>query len=429
MRAHACPPGVPPLSRPHADPADEGAVLADRFRRTRQMTEALAAPLSDADATIQSMPDASPAKWHLAHTTWFWETFLLRDHVPGYRPFAEGWAFLFNSYYEAEGARLARADRGLLSRPSLDEVLDYRHHVSAAMEPLLGDPRCHALVALGIAHEEQHQELLLTDIQHALFRNPLGPALWADVSPCAPQADAAEAEWLSHPGGTVRVGHEGDGFAFDNEGPAHAHLLQPFAMRNRLVTCGEWLAFMDDGGYAAHPALWLADGLAWVREHGVCSPLYWRRSDAGWEQFTLAGWRPVDPERPVTHVSYFEADAFAAWAGHRLPTEAEWEAIGRDADPAGGHQLDGAGAPLPQGGTSLFGDCWQWTRSAYLPHPRFRAAPGAVGEYNGKFMAGQFVLKGASCATPRGHSRPSYRNFFYPHQRWQFTGVRLARDL
>lgn len=395
--------------------------LRTAFLSTRGLSEALAAPLSEADAALQSMDDASPAKWHLAHPTWFWETFLLRDHLPGYRLWREEWPYLFNSYYEGEGARLDRSRRGMLSRPTLGEVLDWRAHVTVAIVPLLDDPELEPLVRLGIAHEQQHQELLLSDIKHALFQNPLGPAMW-------PEANGRESaslgdEWHSHPGGIALMGHDGEGFAFDNEGPRHRVLLEPFALAGRLVTNGEWQTFIDDGGYAT-PSLWLADGWAWVQANQIAAPLYWREG----EHFTHCGWQPRASDAPVTHISYYEADAFATWAGARLPTEFEWEAVAQSRDPDGGNQLDGAEAPLPRGGGELFGDCWQFTRSAYLPYPRFRPAEGAVGEYNGKFMSGQVVLKGASCATVRGHSRASYRNFFYPHQRWQFTGLRLARD-
>lgn len=403
-------------------PAEGVADLADRYHATRRLTEALCAPLSEADATIQSMEDASPAKWHLAHTTWFFETFLLRDRLPGYRLFDERWPFLFNSYYEAEGERIQRLRRGMLSRPTVAESREWRAHVDAAMAELLADPANADLVALGIAHEQQHQELLLTDIKHALFQNPLGPAMW-DGGASMAGPDTGETEWHSHPGGIALVGHDGEGFAFDNEGPRHRVLLEPFALAGRLVTNGEWDAFIADGGYRA-ASLWLSDGWAWVKGEGVSAPLYWRDGEA----FTHAGWQPRVPGAPVTHISYYEADAFASWAGARLPTEFEWEAIAQGHDPAGGNQLDGAAPPLPRGGGDLFGDCWQFTRSAYLPYPRFAPAAGAVGEYNGKFMSGQFVLKGASCATVRGHSRASYRNFFYPHQRWQFTGLRLAKD-
>jgi len=402
---------------------DAAVDLAAQFRATRALTEALVAPLSDADASIQSMPDASPAKWHLAHTTWFWETFLLREHAPGYRLFREDWPFLFNSYYEAEGARIARDARGMLSRPALAEVLEWRAVVSEAMTPLLDDPALAPLIALGVAHEQQHIELLLTDIKHALFQNPLGPAMWERAHPPA-AALAAPVGWHQHPGGIALVGHHGDSFAFDNEGPRHRVLLEPFTLADRLVTNGEWDAFIADGGYR-DARLWLADGWGWVQREGIAAPMYWR----GDQHFTHQGWQVRDPHAPVTHISYYEADAFATWAGARLPTEFEWETIAAGHDPATGNQLDCAGPVLPQGAAGLFGDCWQFTRSAYLPYPGFRVAEGAVGEYNGKFMSGQVVLRGASCATVRGHSRASYRNFFYPHQRWQFTGLRLAKDI
>ena len=418
--------------RQMAASTDDLSGLADRFRATRALTEALVAPLSDADASIQSMEDASPAKWHLAHTTWFWETFLLREHAPGYQLHREDWPFLFNSYYEAEGARISRAARGLLSRPSLPDVLEWRAVVNGAMTPLLDDPALAPLIALGVAHEQQHIELLLTDIKHALFQNPLGPAMW-DGAPPAAAAPAAPMGWHAHPGGIALVGHQEEGFAFDNEGPRHRVLLEPFALADRLVTNGEWDAFIADGGYR-NARLWLADGWGWVQREAITAPLYWLED----QHFTHQGWQTRDPHAPVTHISHFEADAFATWAGARLPTEFEWEAIARGQDgassapahdPAAGNQIDSAAPPLPRGSEGLFGDGWQFTRSAYLPYPGFRVAEGAVGEYNGKFMSGQVVLRGASCATVRGHSRASYRNFFYPHQRWQFTALRLAKDV
>lgn len=400
----------------------DAATFGDSFRATRALTEALVRPLSDADASLQSMEDASPAKWHLAHTTWFWETFLLRGSAPGYRLWRDDWPFLFNSYYEAEGARMARGQRGMLSRPTLAEVLEWRAAVNDAMTPLLDDPALSGLIALGVAHEQQHIELLLTDIKHALFQNPLGPAMWDGAATSA--APAAAMGWHHHPGGIALVGHEGDGFAFDNEGPRHRVLIEPFALADRLVTNGEWDGFIADGGYR-DARLWLSDGWGWVQAQCIGAPLYWRDD----QHFTHQGWQPRDTNAPVSHISYYEADAFATWAGHRLPTEFEWEAIAASHDPATGNQLDDAAPPLPQGGQHLFGDCWQFTRSAYLPYPGFRIAEGAVGEYNGKFMSGQVVLRGASCATVRGHSRASYRNFFYPQQRWQFTGLRLAKDV
>jgi len=405
--------------------AERAAPLAGQFQATRALIEALTKPLSDADASIQSMADASPAKWHLAHTTWFWETFVLRDHAPGYRLFNADWPYLFNSYYETEGARLARAARGMLSRPALAEVLEWRAHVTEAMMPLVEDPALANLVKLGIAHEQQHTELLLTDIKHAFFANPLGPAMWP-AAPEAPQAaPTGTLSWHSHPGGIALVGDDGaGGFAFDNEGPRHRVLLEPFALAGALVTNAEWDEFIASGGYQDH-RLWLADGWAWVQTEAITAPLYWRDDGA---HFTHQGWQARDPAAPVSHISFYEADAFATFAGCRLPTEFEWEVIAAGDNPAGGNQLDSAAAPLPTGSASLFGDCWQFTRSAYLPYPGFRTASGAVGEYNGKFMSGQVVLRGASCTTVRGHSRAAYRNFFYPQQRWQFTGLRLAKD-
>ncbi|MDA9918520.1 ergothioneine biosynthesis protein EgtB [Erythrobacter sp.] len=411
--------------------SDTDETLAQRFLATRALTEALVRPLSDADATIQSMEDASPAKWHLAHTTWFWETFLLRDHAPGYSLFNDEWPFLFNSYYEAEGERIGRLSRGMLSRPTLDEILGWRAHVTEAMGALIDNPAHQDLIALGIAHEQQHIELMLTDIKHALFQNPLNAPMFDGAPEPAMSPGKGEAGWHSHPGGIALIGANGDEFSFDNEGPQHRVLLEPFALARRLISNRQWSQFIADGGYEA-ASLWLSDGWGWVKENRITAPLYWRDDKA----FTHQGWQVRDPDAPATHISYYEADAFATWAGARLPTEFEWEAIARGQDgsdqahnAASGNQLGSAHAPTLQGGEALFGDCWQFTRSAYLPYPRFQPAAGAVGEYNGKFMSGQFVLKGASCATVRGHSRASYRNFFYPHQRWQFTGLRLAKDI
>ncbi|MCW3837180.1 ergothioneine biosynthesis protein EgtB [Sphingomonas canadensis] len=412
------------------------AALASRYARVRALSVALAAPLSDADASVQSMDDASPAKWHLAHTTWFFETFVLRDFVPGYRLFDDRWPYLFNSYYEAEGARHARPRRGMLTRPSLAQICDWRAAVDDALLAALPglSPEAEALVQLGCHHEEQHQELLLTDILHLLAQNPLEPALWPG-DPKVPVAMPGPPGWIAGRAGEAEAGCDypsgATAFAFDCEGPRHRVLLHPHAIADRTVNNGEWAAFIADGGYR-NPALWLSDGWAWVQREGVTAPLYWRQDDGVWTRFGLDGRRPADPAAPVTHVSFFEADAYASWAGARLPTEFEWEAAAAAHDPAGGNQLDGAGPAEPRpsaGGPAFFGDVWEWTGSAYRPYPGFRAAEGAVGEYNGKFMSGQFVLRGGSCATPRGHVRASYRNFFYPHQRWQFTGVRLARDL
>ena len=411
---------------------DASGGLAARYAAVRGLSLAIAAPLSDADACIQPMPDASPAKWHLAHTTWFFETFVLRDHLPGYRVHDESYAYLFNSYYEGEGDRHPRARRGMITRPSLDEVRAWRAAVDAA---LLGaiDALPADLITLGLNHEQQHQELMLMDLTATFFENPLRPAVWPG-EPGAPAAIPAPVQWLDGREGLVEIGHDGAGFAFDNEGPRHRVWLEPHRLADRPVTNAEWQAFMADGGYA-NPLLWLADGWAWVCENAVKAPLYWVKDGPGegdaWQRFALDGLRPVNPAEPVCHVSYFEADAFARWAGARLPTEAEWEAAAEGHDPDAGNQLDEAGAvrPLPaEGSGQWFGDVWEWTGSAYLPWPGFRPAAGAVGEYNGKFMVSQMVLRGGCCATPRGHARASYRNFFYPHQRWMYSGLRLARD-
>ncbi|MFZ5727356.1 MAG: ergothioneine biosynthesis protein EgtB [Pseudomonadota bacterium] len=420
-------------SRTDASPlADPIGALTGRFAATRQLSLDLVATLSDADASAQSMPDASPAKWHLAHTTWFFETFVLRDHVPGYTLFDDRFPYLFNSYYEAEGPRHARPQRGLLTRPSLDEVRAWRAHVDAAVADALPGlpPAALALVDLGIHHEQQHQELLLTDLKHLFAQNPLGPVAWQKSAIASEVAQFSAMKWIEGKAGIAAVGHAGEGFAFDCEGPRHEVLLAPHALANRPVTNGEWQQFIADGGYRT-PALWLSDGWAWVQAEGVDAPAYWRED----QHFTLSGWQDIDAAAPVTHISFFEADAFASWAGARLPTEYEWEAAATALDPGGGDQLDAAGPVQPAGANGdtglqqMFGSVWEWTGSAYRPYPGFRTAPGAVGEYNGKFMSGQFVLRGGSCATPRGHCRASYRNFFYPHQRWQFTGLRLAKDI
>ena len=398
--------------------------MAQKLLATRKLTLELAEPLSDADATVQPFPDASPAKWHLAHTTWFFETFVLRDHVPGYRAFNDRYAFLFNSYYNAEGERHARPKRGMLSRPSLDEIRSWRGRVDEELEKALPNlpPAALELVELGINHEQQHQELLLTDLLAAFAENPLEP-VYAELPP--PACFAVERlGWVPGRAGQVTIGAPAQGFAFDCERPRHDAILTPHQVAARPVANREWAEFIADGGYR-NPSLWLSDGWDWVQREAVAAPLYWR--DDG-TMFTLGGQREIDGAAPVTHVSFYEADAFARWAGARLPTEAEWEDFASGADPWLGHQLDGAEAVTPRPGGALFGDIWQWTASAYLPYPGFKPAPGAVGEYNGKFMSGQMVLKGASCATPRGHSRASYRNFFPPAARWQFTGVRLARD-
>jgi ergothioneine biosynthesis protein EgtB len=408
-------------TRAQLRPADE---LSKRLFATRHLTLNLAAPLSDADATIQPFPDASPAKWHLAHTTWFFETFVLRDHVPAHRAFDEQYAFLFNSYYEAEGPRHERPRRGMLSRPSLDEVRAYRAHVDFALEQALPSlpPVALELIELGINHEQQHQELFLTDILASLAANPLEPA-YGELPP--PACFAVEPlSWHRGREGIVEIGAPADAFAFDCERPRHRLFLNRHRLANRRVTNQEWREFIDDGGYRT-PTLWLSDGWDWVQREAIAAPLYWR--DDG-SEFTLGGRREIDWAAPVAHVGYFEADAFARWAGARLPTEGEWEDFAGSADPMIGNQLDRAGAVAPRPGGGMFGDVWEWTRSDFASYPGFAPAAGAVAEYNGKFMGGQFVLKGASGATPRGHSRAAYRNFFPPEARWQFTGVRLARD-
>ena len=403
---------------------------ARRLFLTRAHSAALAAPLSIEDQVVQPNDDASPTKWHLAHVTWFFETFLLLPFCPGYRLFDERLPFCFNSYYETIGARQPRGSRGLLTRPSHDEVMAYRAHVDAGLRTLLAGevaPNVAALIEVGIHHEQQHQELLLTDVLSLFANQPLRPAYAAPET--ASTATVAPLGFIEHEGGLVEIGHAGEGFSFDNEGPRHTALLQPFAIADRLVTNGEWLTFIEDGGYrtAAH---WLADGWSTVKTHGWGEPLYWEQRDGGWLQMGLHGLKPIDHAAPVCNVSYYEADAYARWAGHRLPTEFEWEraaiAMGEIARNDRPRYLQPVAAR--EGDRQMFGEVWQWTQSAYLPYPGYRAAPGAIGEYNGKFMCGQHVLRGSSCATPPGHDRLTYRNFFYPHQRWQFTGLRLASD-
>lgn len=398
--------------------------LAARYSATRALTASLAAGLSDADATIQPFPDASPAKWHLAHTSWFFETFILRDSVPGYRPFDETYAFLFNSYYEGEGERHDRPRRGMLSRPALADILDYRAFVDEALLralPALA-PGALDLVELGINHEQQHQELFLTDILATFAANPLEPAYAAGL-PALPNA-ASESGWTQGKTGIVEIGAQAGGFAFDSERPRHRTILHPHALASGPVTNADWDEFIADSGYST-PTLWLSEGWDWVRRESVTAPLYW--GDDG-SHFTLAGRMAREPAAPVSHVSYFEADAFARWAGARLPGEEEWETAAADCDASAGQQLDRVGPAVPAAKSGPFGSVWEWTQSAFAAYPGFAPAEGTVGEYNGKFMCGQFVLKGASCATPRGHSRASYRNFFPPDARWQFTGLRLARD-
>ncbi|QOF76839.1 ergothioneine biosynthesis protein EgtB [Variovorax sp. 38R] len=419
------------FSRPIAPVAN---ALRERFRTVRAASLALAAPLSAEDQCIQSMPDASPTKWHLAHTTWFFETVLLQPHAADYRPFDARFHYLFNSYYEALGPRHPRPQRGLLTRPSLDEVHAYRRHVDDAVLALLATSEpldwatIEPIVALGLNHEQQHQELLLTDILHALSCNPLLPAYKPASGPALRLAAVpAEVRWLAQPGGMVEVGHAGDGFCFDNETPRHAALLSTYAIADRLVNCGDYAQFIADGGYQ-RPELWLSDGWATVQAQGWRHPAYWLEADDprigtlgaggghaapnGWQVFGLHGVRPMEADAPVAQLSFYEAAAYAEWAGARLPTEFEWEAA-----------FDAPGI------AQMSGHVWQWTRSSYDPYPGFRPLPGIAAEYNGKFMVGQLVLRGGSVATPAGHTRPSYRNFFPPAARWQFSGLRLAKDL
>lgn len=420
-------------------PPGNARILADRYRAVRHLTEALTEPLTAEDMVIQAMPDVSPPKWHLAHTTWFFETFVLAPHAPGYRPFNPRFGYLFNSYYNQVGAFHARAQRGLLARPSTPEVLAYRAQVDQHIDRLLdtADAATRAavtpLLALGLHHEQQHQELLLMDVKYNFHGNPLLPAYRNDL-PAAVGAEPGPVQFLSCPGGTVEIGHDGHGFAFDNETPRHRVLLEPYRLADRLVTCAEYAEFIRAGGYRT-PELWLSDGWAAVQARGWQAPLYWHQDGDAWQVFTFGGLRALDAAAPVSHLSFYEADAFARFAGRRLPTEFEWEAaaVRAGADPAQGNFLEADRLePAPAaGGTGfrqLFGDVWEWTASAYLPYPRYRPAEGAVGEYNGKFMSGQMVLRGGSCLTPAGHARASYRNFFPPDARWACAGLRLADD-
>ncbi len=408
--------------------------LAQRYAEVRAFTEALSRPLTAEDCAIQSMPDCSPTKWHLAHTTWFFETFVLRPNVASYVSPDDRYNYLFNSYYEAVGERHPRPQRGLLSRPSLDEVYRYRAYVDERMAGLLRDEReserLSAIVTLGVHHEQQHQELLLTDVKHVFSCNPLRPS-YSPAAGLRAGPGTLGLNWRSYGAGLAWVGHEGFDFAFDNEEPRHQEFVQPFGLASRLVTNGEYLAFIEDGGYS-RPELWLSAGWATVQERGWGAPLYWERSDGSWSLFTLSGMRALDPHEPVCHVSYFEADAYARWWGARLPSEAEWELAAGEVPTRGNFVESGRYHPAPpRGETSpdqLFGDVWEWTRSAYSPYPGFRTAPGAVGEYNGKFMCNQYVLRGGSCATSETHIRATYRNFFPTDARWQFSGIRLARD-
>jgi ergothioneine biosynthesis protein EgtB len=420
----------PPERRAHA------SSLVERLRETRRLSLELADPLTPEDMVVQAMDDASPTKWHLAHTTWFFETFILKDYLPGYRIFDETFNFCFNSYYESQGARHPRPQRGLLTRPSAGRVFEYRTHVDEAMEELLGrrdaDDKLASLIETGINHEQQHQELLLTDILALFSANPLRPAYLAKRSNVAKDTPDP-LRWIDYAGGIHRVGHDGTGFSWDNEHPRHEALIHPFRLADRLVTNAEWLEFMQDGGYET-ASLWLADGWTTVNREQWQSPLYWEQSDGTWLEMTLEGLIPIDRAAPVSHVSYYEADAFARWAGGRLPTEFEWEIAAEGLAVKGNTLATRVLRPLPAAASvgdhprQMFGDVWEWTQSAYTPYPGYKPPEGALGEYNGKFMVSQQVLRGASCVTPDGHSRATYRNFFYPHQRWQFTGLRLASE-
>jgi ergothioneine biosynthesis protein EgtB len=416
------------------------AELRERFLTVRHTTEALAETLSTEDQLVQSMPDASPTKWHLAHTTWFFETFVLSRYKPEYRPVDPTYAYLFNSYYESVGPQHPRPRRGAVTRPSLDEVRDYRSVVDVEMAGFLEDVKgadaapARFRTTLGLHHEQQHQELILTDIHHALWTNPLKPAYRTDGAGLSPQGrEEHPVRWAAYPEQLAWIGHEGTAFAFDNEKPRHRRFVEAFELANRPATCGEFLRFIRDGGYR-RPDLWLSDGWALVQAEGWEAPLYWERQEDGtWREFTLLGWQAVDPAAPVSHVSFYEADAFARWAGARLPTEDEWEVAAARTEVEGNFveggllhpramDVDRGDAPV-----QMFGDVWEWTWSAYTPYPRFQPFPGELGEYNGKFMGNQMVLRGGSCLTPRSHIRATYRNFFPPPARWQMTGVRLAR--
>ncbi|NQY40363.1 MAG: ergothioneine biosynthesis protein EgtB [Henriciella sp.] len=406
--------------------------LLQRFRAVRDQSLALTQSLSDADATAQSMEDASPAKWHLAHTSWFFEEFMLAPVYGDEVRYHPRFSFLFNSYYDAVGDRHARPMRGLLTRPSLEEVLAYRAHVDARMLELIKTrPDACDLLLLGLSHEQQHQELLLTDILHLFAQNPLQPALKPDVNLQTANLESAPLQWDRFEGGVVQIGHDGGEFAFDCETPRHEAIVRPFEMASRVVTNREWLAFVKDGGYET-PKYWLSDGIARAQAEGWRAPLYWHEDGGHRHTMTLSGPRRVNLEAPVTHISFYEADAYATWAGARLPTEQEWEHAAKSASLDGTFAGSGYFQPQVQSASDqryYFGDVWEWTASPFTPYPGFKVADGAVGEYNGKFMSGQMVLRGGSCATPDAHIRATYRNFFHPDKRWQFSGLRLARDI
>ena len=412
--------------------------MADRYRAVRSFTEQLARPLAIEDYVVQSMTDVSPTKWHLAHVSWFFETFVLKEFVSDYQPIDPAFAYLFNSYYVQAGERHCRDRRGYISRPTVEEVYAYRRHVDAGMEELLSHVDDHTwrrlapVVEIGLNHEQQHQELLLTDIKHVLSVNPLRPT-YSEL-PATPMREAPPLDWVFVPEGLYHVGHDGNSFAYDNEGPRHRTFLESFLLATRPVTCGEFLSFIEDDGYH-RPELWLSAGWATVEANKWSEPFYWQKKDGSWQIFTLGGMRDLDLHEPICHVSYFEADAYARWAGARLPTEQEWEVAAAPQPMRGNFVEDGHLHPITADdetdGTllQLYGDVWEWTRSQYSPYPRYRAADGALGEYNGKFMCNQFVLRGGSCVTSASHIRPTYRNFFAPESTWQFTGFRVARDV
>ena len=421
--------------RPRSTLAPEKtSLLAQRYGAIRAATENLAAPLSAEDCAIQSMPDASPGKWHLGHTSWFFETFVLDPYLPDYAVYEPAFRVLFNSYYNAVGDKHPRPRRGLLSRPSLDAVRAYRAHIDASMGRLFGEVRSEpglvSLIELGLNHEQQHQELILTDLKHMLSCNPLKPAYLPHGE--VPGGATRPLEWIEFDEALVEIGHRGEGFAFDNETPRHRVFVAAHALASRPVTNGEYLDFIADGGYR-RPDLWLSEGWDWVNANGIDEPLHWDGDDGERRRFTLHGVLPVVSEAPVCHVSLFEADAYARWAGARLPTESEWESAAAHVPVEGHFAEDGIYEPRAAAGREpldqLFGDVWEWTQSAYAPYPGFRPAAGAIGEYNGKFMCNHYVLRGGSCATPRSHIRATYRNFFPASARWQFSGFRLARDL
>ena len=414
----------------NAQTSPNSPALRARYETVRNHTLALSAPLSEEDCCAQSMPDASPIKWHMAHTTWFFETFILERFGPEFRPFHPAFRILFNSYYNGVGEKHPRAQRGLLTRPSLADMQSYRRNVDARMLTLLARrPQADiaTLVELGLQHEQQHQELMLTDVKHLLSMNPLNPAYVKQTAEAG--VKTAPIDWIEFDAGIVEIGSHGEDFCFDNELPRHRQFVERFALASRLITNGEFLAFVEAGGYA-NPALWLSEGWDWVRANQLTQPLYWQRAEgspAEWQEFTLHGLQPLDAQRAATHLSYFEADAYARWTGARLPTEAEWECAATATTASALQKLQPQTRNLP-GLSQLFGESWQWTASSYAPYPGYAPAEGTLGEYNGKFMANQYVLRGSSCATPSGHSRATYRNFFPATARWQFTGIRLARS-